>query len=431
MAEVAYKSDINDLYAKIKADFTHALAISGTNLNLTRQLHTGDPLSPSGNPINCGTISKSDFQNWIGKGSAGGLAELDSNGLVPSSQLPSYVDDVVEGYLYNNHFYKDSAHTTLVDDDQTSGKIYVDLSNNKTYRWGSTVYVEISESLALGETHSTAYYGDYGKAAYDHATAKGSAFSSNLYYITTNSEGHVTAATAATAANLVSIINTTPVYRAVADEDGSSIKLTYATKGQINALDYSDSGYASGKYVSKVTQTDGLIDVTHASFVTPVVTMTDGTTSGPSFTVKATGGTSSSVTIPSANGLTEDNDTIRSGVVTTGAQSFAGDKTFTGNISGLKGVSALGIATLALNGGGGAGTLTQIQINGTVIQDVNGVVNLPLASTSADGAMSYSDKVKLNSIVLSLGSSNSWALTVGSDTITQGPIGTSYINALS
>lgn len=95
------------------------------------------------------------------------VATLDSNGKVPSSQLPSFVDDVIEGYLYNGKFYKEAAHTTEIPAE--AGKIYTDLSTNKTYRWGGTAYVEISASLALGETSSTAYRGDRGKTAYDHS----------------------------------------------------------------------------------------------------------------------------------------------------------------------------------------------------------------------------------------------------------------------
>lgn len=101
------------------------------------------------------------------KGAANGLAELDANGKVPSSQLPSYVDDIIEGYLYNSKFYKESAHTTVITGE--TGKIYVDLSNNKTYRWSGSTYVVVSETIALGETSSTAYRGDRGKTAYDHS----------------------------------------------------------------------------------------------------------------------------------------------------------------------------------------------------------------------------------------------------------------------
>ena len=120
------------------------------------------------------------------KGVASGVAELDENGLVPSSQLPSYVDDVIEGN-----------GTSAFPSTGEAGKIYVDTSSNKTYRWSGSTYVEISSSLALGTTSSTAFRGDLGNSAYAHAvTNKGSAFSSGLYKITTNSEGHVTAATA-------------------------------------------------------------------------------------------------------------------------------------------------------------------------------------------------------------------------------------------
>lgn len=101
------------------------------------------------------------------KGSVNGLAELDENGKVPSSQLPSYVDDVIEGYYYSSNFYTDSAHTIKVTGE--TGKIYIDLSTNKTYRWSGSAFVVISETLALGETSSTAYRGDRGKIAYDHS----------------------------------------------------------------------------------------------------------------------------------------------------------------------------------------------------------------------------------------------------------------------
>lgn len=101
------------------------------------------------------------------KGANNGVAELDETGKVPSSQLPSYVDDVIEGYFYNSKFYKESGHTTEIAGE--AGKIYVDLSTNKTYRWSGTAFAEISASIALGETSSTAYRGDRGKIAYDHS----------------------------------------------------------------------------------------------------------------------------------------------------------------------------------------------------------------------------------------------------------------------
>lgn len=128
------------------------------------------------------------------KGSANGLAELDSNGNVFASQLPSYVDDVIEYQGMEN--FPTHAETD---------KIYVDTITNKTYRWGGTTYVEISESLAIGETSSTAYRGDRGKIAYDHAAAKGSAYAAGLYRITTNAEGHVVDASAVVASDITAL----------------------------------------------------------------------------------------------------------------------------------------------------------------------------------------------------------------------------------
>ena len=90
------------------------------------------------------------------KGAAGGVATLDANGLVPSSQLPSYVDDVIE-----------AANFAALPAEGEGGKIYVTLDNNKTYRWGGSAYVEISASIALGETAGTAYEGSKGKALKD------------------------------------------------------------------------------------------------------------------------------------------------------------------------------------------------------------------------------------------------------------------------
>ena len=90
------------------------------------------------------------------KGANNGVATLGADGKVPSSQLPSFVDDVVE-----------AANFAALPATGEAGKIYVTLDDNKTYRWGGTAYVEISSSIALGETQGTAYEGSKGKALKD------------------------------------------------------------------------------------------------------------------------------------------------------------------------------------------------------------------------------------------------------------------------
>lgn len=90
------------------------------------------------------------------KGAPNGLASLNESGIIPSAQLPSYVDVVIEVDTFSN-----------LPSTGESGKIYIVQDTNLTYRWSGTGYVEISKSLALGETSSTAYPGDKGKATTD------------------------------------------------------------------------------------------------------------------------------------------------------------------------------------------------------------------------------------------------------------------------
>lgn len=107
-----------------------------------------------GNVTNDAQVKRSEM------GTASGVATLDTNGKVPSSQLPSYVDDVLE---YDSLSAFPATGET--------GKIYIAKDTNKTYRWSGTAYSEISASLALGETSSTAYAGNKGKQNADDIAA--------------------------------------------------------------------------------------------------------------------------------------------------------------------------------------------------------------------------------------------------------------------
>lgn len=99
-------------------------------------------------------VTRDEFESKLGK--PDGIATLGSDGKVPSSQLPSFVDDVIEVPTYSN-----------LPEVGESSKIYVVLDTNKTYRWSGSQYIELSESIALGYTHQTAFYGDEGKATSD------------------------------------------------------------------------------------------------------------------------------------------------------------------------------------------------------------------------------------------------------------------------
>ena len=181
------------------------------------------------------------------KGAAGGLAELDDGGKVPTSQLPSYVDDVLE-YEHNYDFPATGE----------SGKIYVAKDTNKTYRWSGSNYIEISPSLALGETNSTAYRGDRGKIAYDHAQAKGYAYNNGLYKIGTNSEGHVNSATAVEKSDITALgipAQDTTYESKAAAENGTDVSLV--TTGEKYAWNSKYNKPASG--IPATDLADGVI----------------------------------------------------------------------------------------------------------------------------------------------------------------------------
>lgn len=120
------------------------------------------------------------------KGAANGVAELDGNGVVLEAQLPSFVNDVLEGEYIDPTTFNDPSGNAYTPED---GKIYVDTTstNNKgSWRWSGTQYTKVeSGGLVLGETSSTAYRGDRGKIAYDHSQET----SGNPHNVTKNDVG--------------------------------------------------------------------------------------------------------------------------------------------------------------------------------------------------------------------------------------------------
>ena len=124
--------------------------------------NTANPHGVTKSQVGLGNVTNDAQVKRNEMGKAGGVATLDGTGQVPASQLPSFVDDVLE-------YASKSAFPARGE----TGKIYVALDTNLTWRWSGSAYVEISKSLALGETSSTAYPGDKGKAlAADLASTK-------------------------------------------------------------------------------------------------------------------------------------------------------------------------------------------------------------------------------------------------------------------
>lgn len=147
--------------ADAKKAGTDAAALAGQNKN-TIDNYTVNGHKISGNPVltktdvGLGNVTNEAQIPLSQKGANNGVATLDESGKVPSTQLPSFVDDVLE--FDNYEAFPETGE---------SGKIYVTKDTNLEYRWSGTQYTQISKSIALGETASTAYAGDKGKQVTD------------------------------------------------------------------------------------------------------------------------------------------------------------------------------------------------------------------------------------------------------------------------
>lgn len=127
-----------------------------------------------------------NWKNTIGvKGAANGVAGLDASGKVPSSQLPSYVDDIVDvtnfvtsnptsGMTIGNVYYNSTkkklftatSATAGVTSDPESDKIYVRLTDSTLWRWSGSTMGQVNGGLVLGTTSTTAFRGDFGNTLY-------------------------------------------------------------------------------------------------------------------------------------------------------------------------------------------------------------------------------------------------------------------------
>ena len=252
-------------------------------------------------------------------GVANGVAELDANGLVPSNQLPSYVDDVLEYSALSN--FPATGET---------GKIYVDTGTNLTYRWSGTQYIEISKSLALGETSSTAYRGDRGKTAYTHATDSNrltTAKNEALYKIATTAEGHVKSVTAVAKADITALgipaQDTTYTFDGDYNASTNKAATVSTVTNAINALDVASSGtgaitgFGAGKTLATLYETNGKISATFQNISITKSQITDFPTAlaptAHTHTVSITPTTSSIYQITNVGSVTSG----KSGSVTT------------------------------------------------------------------------------------------------------------------
>lgn len=243
---------------------------------------------PNGNTYDFGV----NGNNITGSISIDKLIAGTENTTIPSSLLPSYVDDVLE-FTSQAEFPSTGA----------SGIIYLDASTNKSYRWGGSSYVAIVGDIALGTTSSTAFPGDKGQEAYTHAvTNKGSAFDSGLYKITTNAEGHVTAATPVTKNDLISLgisaSDTTYVFDGTYNDETNPAATVATVENALGDLDGVLTGTpGANKTFSAFVQEDGKVTGTFTEIAITKSQITDLGTIGAA----AAKGVDNTVTAESTN----------------------------------------------------------------------------------------------------------------------------------
>lgn len=299
------------------------------------------------------------------------------SGTIPTANLPSYVDDVVE-------------YANLAAFPQTgeSGKIYVALDTNLTYRWGGSSYVEISPSLALGTTSDTAFRGDYGQTAYNHANAKGNQYASGFYKIATNNQGHVTGATAVTETDISNLV------------DSRYLQLSGGTLS--GTLNFGDSISIDG--TDGLTLDDDMVSqwqsvlavptnaLTQSSADTRYLQLTGGTVSGSTtFTNGIRVGSSTGPTITNqgsslviSSNIDMNGNTIQNAIIDGYLTESAADAKYL-QLSGGSLTGPLGIQTIT-----GMSTNSSLQISGLGIgfansQGTNSTLNIN--RSSADGAI--------------------------------------------
>ena len=145
-----------DILDATTASFTTALLtkLNGIATGANKTTVDSKLSSTSTNPVQNKVINTAlaGKLNASARGAKNGVASLDENGLIPSSQLPSFVDDVIEGYYSDGKFYKDATHKTEITG--ATGKIYVDLSTNLSYRYGGSAYVQITSSDMVAITNT-------------------------------------------------------------------------------------------------------------------------------------------------------------------------------------------------------------------------------------------------------------------------------------
>jgi hypothetical protein len=303
------------------------------------------------------------------KGVANGYAELGADGKVPAAQLPAGTDEVQE-----------YANVAAFPATGSSSVIYVALDTNVTYRWGGTVYVEISASLALGETSTTAYRGDRGKIAYDHSQSAHapSDAEANQTDAEIKTQYEANANTNAFTDALQTKLNQIEA-NATADQTGAEIKVAYEAEADTNAYTDAEKTKLAG------IEANATADQTGAE----IKALYEAESNTNAFT------DAEKAKLALQSGTNTGDQDLSNYPTLTGENTFTNQNVFQGSIVNYTGDNTVSGGTEILgNGNGRAHVITGLE-ESIQIQTTNNIGNANIFSLKADGATAADDVIRM------------------------------------
>jgi hypothetical protein len=323
-------------------------------------------------------------------------------GTVPANQLPSYVDDVLE--------YADLAGFPVTGE---TGKIYIAIDTNLTYRWTGTVYAVLDPSLALGETSTTAYRGDRGKTAYDHSQI-----------ITGNPHG-----TTKTDIGLSNVVNTDTTTTANITDSSNKRFITDAQQAVIGNTSNTNSGDQNLFSTIAVSGQNNVVADTTSDTLTLVagtnITITTDQTTD-SITINSTGGGGggdvSSIETSTVDGqLAVFNGTTGKSIkkyVSDGILYSMGDTIGSFSRTGVNGVVVMSQLPTLINPTLGVATATSINKVAITAPATSSTLTIANGSTLATSGAFSTTLTSTNTTNVTLPTTGTLATLAGSETLT-------------
>lgn len=181
LSNVDNTSDLNKPVSTATQNALNTVKQEITNDLNTHKQNTQNPHNVTKQQVGLSNVTNDAQVKRSEMGTANGIATLNEQGLIPSNQLPSYVDDVIDCYatyskeedgtLSNIKLYSDAEHQNAITGE--SGKIYVDITGSDSayqFRWTGTQFTVVGAPTVIGEITGTAFDGARGKALEDKLT---------------------------------------------------------------------------------------------------------------------------------------------------------------------------------------------------------------------------------------------------------------------